>query len=83
MPCDRVTLPGGFSAIVCTRGRRPHRCTACHLAGGFQCDWKIAPGKTCDAYLCAEHAKEVAPGKHLCPGHVEAYAQWKAQRVSA
>jgi len=79
--CETVKLPGGVRAIVCSRGGRSRRCCACHLAGGFQCDWKV-PGKgTCSRYLCPEHAKEVAPGKHLCPEHAEAYKEWLRRRV--
>ena len=64
MPCDHIA-----GAIVCSRGRKRMRCVACHLAGGLQCDWKVGPGKTCDAHICPEHATEVAPGKHVCPAH--------------
>lgn len=78
MPCDHVKLPG-FSAIVCSRGRR-HRCMACHLTGTLQCDWKVAPGKTCDAFNCPDHAIEAAPDKHICPAHREAYEMWHAKR---
>lgn len=77
MPCVHVG-----SAIVCTRGRKAKawRCGFCGLAGGFQCDWKIGGGKTCDVHLCPDHAKEAAPGKHLCPLHAEAWERWKAER---
>jgi len=76
--CDNVKLQDGGMAIVCTRGRsqRRYRCCACTLAGGYQCDWKTGPTKTCDAYICPEHALEVAPGKHICPAHQEAYRVW-------
>jgi len=35
------------------------------------CDWKDASHKsgTCDQPICAKHAKEVLPGKFLCPRH--------------
>jgi len=78
MPCDRIALPGG-TAIVCSR-RRPYRCGFCDLGGGYQCDWKVSAGKTCDAYICRDHALEVAPGKHLCPVHQEAYVEWTKRR---
>lgn len=83
MPCDHIA-----GAIVCSRGARKWRCF-CGLAGGYQCDWKVggttAKGTqpTCDAHLCPEHAVEVAPGKHLCPTHLEAYKEWQAKREVA
>jgi hypothetical protein len=80
--CDRVKLPGGGVAIVCGRGPRRHRCCACTLAGGFQCDWKVSPTKTCDRYICPDHAQQVAPGKHLCPEHQETYKAWQAKRAA-
>lgn len=82
MPCDHVHFPRGGGAIVCTRGRQPrrNRCGFCHAQGGFQCDWKVGEGKTCDVHICPEHGKEVAPNKHLCPYHQEAYDRWLAER---
>ena len=79
MSCETVKLPGGGAAIVCSR-RRSYRCCACTLAGGMQCDWKLTPTKTCDAYICPDHALEVAKDKHLCPTHQEAYKAWLAER---
>lgn len=75
MPCDHIN-----GAIVCSRGRR-FRCGFCTLAGGLQCDWKVTESKTCDAYICPEHALEVAKNKHICPLHQEAYTEWQAQRA--
>ncbi len=81
MGCEKLSLPGGGVAIVCTRGRgRARKCCACTLAGGFQCDWKMGGAKTCDRYICPDHAKEVAKDKHLCPEHQEAYKAWLAAR---
>lgn len=82
MPCDHVKLPNGFRAIVCSRGHRGKawRCF-CGLAGGFQCDWKVGDGKTCDVHLCPDHATTVGEDKHLCPLHAEAYERWKDERA--
>jgi hypothetical protein len=82
MACDHVKLPGPLAgAIVCSRGRQgSRRCCACYLAGGFQCDWKVSDTKTCDAFICAEHAQKVADDKHLCPAHQETYKAWLAKR---
>lgn len=83
MPC----LPfshAGMTGFVCTTGRTK-QCSACAGAGRFQCDWKVGKTKSgkvrrCDRYLCAGHATEVAPDKHLCPEHKRAYDQWRQQR---
>lgn len=80
MHCDRVKLPGGTTAIICSRGRRRPLCRWCPRDSSFQCDWKVGSGRTCDKHLCAEHAKEVAADKHLCPEHEKAYEQWLAKR---
>ncbi len=80
MTCEHVKLPGGGTAIVCGRFPRRRRCCACHLVGGFQCDWKVSKTKTCDRYICPEHAQEVAQDKHLCPEHQQAYREWQARR---
>lgn len=41
------------------------------------CDWKDETHKsgTCDQPVCAGHAKEVLPGKFLCPRHWLRYEQ--------
>ena len=81
MGCESIKTANGLTAIVCTRGRRKaQRCFACHLAGSFQCDWKLSKTKTCDRHICPEHAKEVATDKHLCPEHQEAYDAWLARQ---
>lgn len=83
MKCAHLKLPGGGTAIVCSRGGRPRRCFTCDLAGGFQCDWKVSPTKTCDRYICPDHAQLVAPEKHLCPEHQQAYKAWLAKHAKA
>lgn len=85
MHCERLNLPSGGFAIVCGRARKPHKCCACSKPSAFQCDWKTGGenrGKpyTCDAHLCADHALEVAPGKHVCPLHLKAFEAWKQRR---
>jgi hypothetical protein len=83
MPCDRIKLDGNplQTAIVCSRGRA-RRCGFCYLQGGFQCDWKVSTSKTCDAFICPEHAQQVDKGKHLCPAHQEEYKAWLARRAA-
>jgi len=80
MACEHLTLPGGFHVIAC--GRRRHKpCHACARPAGFQCDWKLPGGKTCDRWICNDHAQEVAPDKHLCPEHQVEYRFWIFRRV--
>ena len=79
MNCLRTPLPGGGLAIVCTsrrHGRTRYLCRWCPHTGELQCDWKVASGKTCDKYICAAHAFQVGPEKHLCPEHQVAYQLW-------
>jgi hypothetical protein len=80
MTCEHVILPGGGAAIVCTTGRAK-RC-ACGRRAPLLCDWKVAERKsgTCDAPICAQCATSPAPGKDLCPGHAQAYQEWKVAR---
>lgn len=82
MPCSTINLPGGGVAFVRHSAPRRRRCCACHLAGGYLCDWKVSEGKTCDAPICPEHALEVAPNKHLCPQHREAWAKRQAAKAA-
>jgi hypothetical protein len=78
MPCTPFRLPGGISGIVCTRGRkRAPRCSVagCKAISGFQCDYPVTPGKSCDRHLCAKHAHEIGSDMHRCPEHIGAAAQ--------
>lgn len=75
--CTKVSLEGGGWAIVC--GKRRHvNCRWCTKPHTLLCDWKMPQHKdgTCSAPMCAEHAVEVAPEKHLCALHKAAYDQW-------
>lgn len=85
MACTNLPLPGGGFAIVCGPRGRAANCYRHKRASKFQCDWKLehASGETpptCDRYLCASCALEVAPEKHLCPEHQAAYALWREER---
>lgn len=79
MTCERVALPGGGAAIVCTK--RTKRC-ACGRPATLACDWKVATRKsgTCDAPVCARCTTSPAPGKDLCRSHAVAFAAWTAAR---
>lgn len=77
MPCERVTLPGGITAIVCS-SRTPKRC-ACGARATQECDWKVPTRQsgTCDRPICRRCSHVPAPDKDLCPEHA---AEWKARR---
>jgi hypothetical protein len=83
MACERVG-----NAIVCGRTRKGKRFTRlceCMAPAAFQCDWitdREGP-LTCDAYVCARHATQVGPDKHLCPTHAEAWSWHPANKRSA
>lgn len=85
MGCQTLRI-GDMTAIVCG-GRRTPKCKAkradgstCGGAGTLQCDWKITKTRTCDRYICADHAEEVGPEKHLCPDCQAAYRMWKSRK---
>lgn len=80
MICDRISLPDGSSAIVCSAGRRK-RCS-CGRPATLLCDWKVPTRRsgTCDADLCASCTTSPAPDKDLCPEHAEAFRQWQAEK---
>lgn len=79
MPCTRVQLPNGMSAIVCGSRTRAKKC-ACGSGRptSLLCDWRMngtAPAKTCDKAICPTCALEVGTNKHLCAQH---QAAWRA-----
>jgi len=78
MTCDRVPMPGGGVAIVCSQTRR----CKCGRRATLLCDWKV-PAKasgTCDAPICERCTTSPAPDKDLCPKHAEEFRVWKAAR---
>lgn len=79
MTCETVIIDG-VAAIVCDGRRRKRQRCECGSGATLLCDWKLAGGKTCDRPICAEHAEEVAPDKHLCREHQTAFAEWRAKR---
>jgi len=71
-------MPDGGIAIVCGGLPRARRCR-CGVDAPFLCDWKVqALGTvhTCNSPICAGHAIEVAPDRHICPRHQAAYVLW-------
>ncbi len=82
--CERRDLGNGQFVMVCGGRRRVEFCS-CGRVGKFLCDWKV-PAKqsgTCDRPICEDHAKEVAPGKHLCQECQKKYESWKARHPDA
>jgi hypothetical protein len=75
MPCEVVKLGDGTAAIVCTRGERSKTpCRWCSRVHTKLCDYPlggIKKGKSCDAPICDQHAREIGPDRHLCPPHRE------------
>lgn len=72
MPCTSIRMQDGTAAIVCSRGRRAHRCEWCGHASLYQCDAPLpASSKTCSAHMCEAHATHVGNDHELCPRHSE------------
>jgi hypothetical protein len=80
--CHQIKFENGRSVVIC--GLRTKHC-ACGREADLACDWKVAGKKsgTCDAPICAHHAKQVGPDKHLCPQHQQAYANWLKRHPGA
>lgn len=74
MGCDTVQLGDGRTIIVCSRGQRQQKCSACSRPAVALCDYKvIRKGKTatCDSPMCEQHRHPV-PGMtdtDWCEGH--------------
>lgn len=69
MTCEKIAMPGGGVAIVCSRGRRtPPKCR-CGRPATLLCDHPKSKGGTCDKPICAACASEVGPDRHHCPAH--------------
>lgn len=86
MPCERVRMPGGGVAIVCSRAPRRRRCVGCGelTADARLCDARLKsrPGKTCDAVVCPACTTSPAPDKDLCPDHARAWRALQAKRLT-
>jgi len=83
MHCQRVQMPNGLFAILCSSGqvrRQVCRCRSCAQPAPFLCDFRLGNGKTCDAPICADHAWQPAEDKHLCPQHQLGYRRWLVEQ---
>jgi hypothetical protein len=72
-----MQMPDGGFALICGPRQKKRYC-ACGRPADLLCDWKVKSKKsgTCDLPICAKHAKQVGPDKHLCPQHQKAYEEW-------
>ena len=74
--CERIKTSDGVEFVVC--GIRRQLCIHCRHEAKFLCDWKVKGRRgTCDRPICAAHAREVAPDKHLCGEHSQAWDDWQ------
>lgn len=78
MTCRTVQVDG-VTAIVCSRGQRPKKCTCCaQMSATLLCDWTVSSG-TCDKAVCTRCATHVGPNRDLCRQHAIAWAERHAQ----
>lgn len=75
--CEHTNIDGRHVILCGMRGAK--KFCSCGRVATFLCDWKVKEKKsgTCDAPICATHAKQVAPEKHLCQAHAATFAVWK------
>ncbi len=72
MPCNPIKLPGGGSAIICSRGPRRKPCCHCGRPSDKLCDFPLTgakAGSTCDRPVCENHAIHREPDTDYCPTH--------------
>lgn len=74
MGCEtRRDATGQVVMIVCSRGRRPPRCSVCGTRPGTQlCDGPGPGGGTCDAPVCLACTVHAEPDRDFCPAHAPA-----------
>lgn len=73
--CSTVKLPDGTTALVRFGGKRPAKCRWCENDSSKLCDFvvsspqQVTHKRTCDAPMCANHAKSVGVDRDYCPVH--------------
>lgn len=72
-------LPPGCGAMVGVQTSDGAAMQLCLAPGGFQCDWDIGKGRTCDRHVCEAHANQVGKNKHYCPDHHRELLDGQAQ----
>ena len=59
-----------IDTIICVRGEPLCYRSDCGREATLQCDYRIDRwGRTCDAWMCQEHAVSVSFGRDHCTGH--------------
>lgn len=79
MPCRPITLPGGVTGLVCSRGRaRTKPCVECGEPGDLLCDFPLKgrkAGSTCSRPICTRCSSSKPDGKgdshDLCRAHAQ------------
>ena len=51
----------------------------CAAPSGYQCDWDIGKGLTCDRHLCTDHAHQFGRNKHYGPAHRQQHLDQQPQ----
>lgn len=81
MRCDRIELPGGGVAILCSRNSRRRTCRVpgCDWPAVALCDFQLEPParrRTCDLAICARHrvsqpgrGSDGSASRDYCPAH--------------
>ncbi|MBA2718952.1 MAG: hypothetical protein H0U52_06895 [Chloroflexi bacterium] len=77
MGCERIDLPDGGTAILCSRGAKSRaKCQFCGLVVHTKlCDFPLLgkkAGKTCSKKMCDRCAAKVGDDRDLCPPHAKA-----------
>lgn len=71
MTCEKIAIDGGV-VILCSRGHRIKRCSACGSGEATRlCDFPLSgrkAGKTCSAGLC-DRCTARSGDTDLCPAH--------------
>lgn len=85
MGCETKQLPNGGFMIICRRGERPQKCSACSRPSVALCDYRVirnGQASTCDSPMCEDHRHRVpgAPNTDWCEGHWN-YEQKQAAKI--
>lgn len=72
MVCEKVRMPDGGIAIMCSRNKRKPAptCQYCHCVGEKLCDGPHPKRDTCDKRMCSYCAYHVDPDLDFCPDHI-------------